>query len=324
MRWVLRYCQASLLHQIANLKNSASKENAYDLVFVLWEGWLDWILEARCRYLAAQLGGNVCIHKSLKSIPSAKAYFFADQSFLALALESAPCIWGAKLFVWFTHPHDYLPVAPAQQSWALRKATRIFVTCSQFRDFLIEQKVEKSKLEVIGPRANPDVFLPHQRGNGIVGFCARYYKRKNPDLVLKIIKHMPHRNFLIVGPDWQEYERFQELIGLTNLTYVQPPYEEYPRYYNQMDVFVSPAVMEGGPVPLVEAMMCNIVPVASRVGFALDIIEHGVNGYLFDVDSSFEQVCPLIEQAFMLRTDVRKTVEHLTWAAFAERVKAEL
>jgi glycosyltransferase involved in cell wall biosynthesis len=84
-----------------------------------------------------------------------------------------------------------------------------------------------------------------------------------------------------------------------------------------MDIFVSTAKLEGGPIPLVEAMMCNVVPVASKTGFAPDLIIHGENGFMFDINSSVETICELIEQAYKVKTDVRKTVEKLSWENFS-------
>lgn len=323
-RWMLQYGKTFARHLAGRLGGESSPEEKYDLVFVIWEGWLDWILEARCRHLSKYLPGKVCLHRSLDNIPPSRAYFFADQGFLAMALEKNPHIWGSKILVWFTHPHDLLPVSRAQQVFALKQATKIFINCSQFKQDLQAQGLNSERVEVVGPRADREVFLPHRRSGGAIGFCTRYYERKNPDLIFTIVRNMPDRRFILVGPDWDKYARFQELSALPNLTYVQPPYGEYPKYYAEMDVFVSPAFMEGGPVPLIESMMCNIVPVASRVGFAVDIVKHGENGFLFEPGAPFEQVCPLIEQAFQLNTDIRRTVEHLTWEAFAERLRSVL
>lgn len=108
---------------------------------------------------------------------------------------------------------------------------------------------------------------------------------------------------------------------LPNFTYLELPYEQYPDFYQQVDVFVSPARLEGGPIPLLEAMMSNAVPVASRTGFAPDIIRHGENGFLFDVDASAAEICSRIEDAYALQAPVRETVKHLTWQRFTNQLQ---
>lgn len=124
---------------------------------------------------------------------------------------------------------------------------------------------------------------------------------------------MPSRKFILLGKGWKEYSKFSEMQDLANFTYIEAPYSDYPKYYAEMDVFVSTAKLEGGPIPLVEAMMCNVVPVASKTGFAPDLIIHGDNGFLFDTDSSVETICELIEQAYQIKTNVRNSVENLSW-----------
>jgi glycosyltransferase involved in cell wall biosynthesis len=74
-------------------------------------------------------------------------------------------------------------------------------------------------------------------------------------------------------------------------------------------------------VPLVEAMMSNVVPVATRTGFAPDLIRDGDNGFLCDIDAPACAVAALVERAFGSTADVRRTVEHLTWRRFSERIQ---
>ncbi|HWI20083.1 MAG TPA: glycosyltransferase, partial [Vicinamibacterales bacterium] len=89
----------------------------------------------------------------------------------------------------------------------------------------------------------------------------------------------------------------------------------------EMDVFVSLAQLEGGPIPLIETMMCNVVPVASRTGFAPDLITHGDNGFLFDVDAPASTIAELVQAALAHDVDIRASVAHLTWERFAGRVQ---
>jgi glycosyltransferase involved in cell wall biosynthesis len=91
-----------------------------------------------------------------------------------------------------------------------------------------------------------------------------------------------------------------------------------------MSVFVSASELEGGPIPLLEAMMSNVVPVASKTGFAPDIIRHGKNGFIFDVGATAQTVCLLIERAFTVECNVHETVQHCSWDDFAANVGARM
>ncbi len=132
---------------------------------------------------------------------------------------------------------------------------------------------------------------------------------------------MPHRKFILLERNWDKYEKFEELLALPNLSYIEAIYSDYPKYYAQMDVFVSPAKLEDGLIALIEAMMCNIVPVARRTGFAPDIINHGKTGFIFDTDRPCEVICDLIEQAFNIQHDISKSVESLSWENFSLQVQ---
>ena len=66
--------------------------------------------------------------------------------------------------------------------------------------------------------------------------------------------------------------------------------------------------------------MANAVPVASHTGFAPELIKHGENGFLFDIDAPASVVADLIERAFAIETDVRESVLFCDWDAFSNRV----
>ena len=50
--------------------------------------------------------------------------------------------------------------------------------------------------------------------------------------------------------------------------------------FKKINVYVSTANVEGGPMGVLEAMACGIPVVITDTGFAGDIIKHGINGFL--------------------------------------------
>jgi glycosyltransferase involved in cell wall biosynthesis len=311
-----------------------SRQPPFDLVFVLDKQDEKWILGAICREIAKHSLGKVQFYydrfyetgmpswpRPVK-LPDAEAYFFADFRFLIRCLKATPSIWFRRKYVWYTHFEE----APKNEFvFALNQATKVISACSLFVELLGRAGVKPEKLTCVLGAADPDVFRSHKRSSdGLIGFCTAFYSRKNPDLILEIVKILHHRKFVLLGRNWERYARFSELTGLANFSYVDVPYSEYPKYYERMTVFVSASALEGGPIPLIEAMMSNIVPVASRTGFAPDVIEHGQNGFLFGVESPAQLVCEYIEKSFLVETDVRATVEHLSWTNFALQMNAIL
>ncbi|MDJ0616918.1 MAG: glycosyltransferase family 4 protein [Calothrix sp. MO_192.B10] len=296
-------------------------EIEYDLVFVIFGFAKNWILEAICREIATYFSGKYCFHYSETDLPPSKAYFIAHYSFLPPCLKQNPHMWWSKILVWYTHPRNDLGISNEELIYVLNKATKVICACSQFARLLVSQGLKSERVTYILGAADPNIFQSHQRQNGAVGFCTAFYYRKEPERIFNIIKMMPHRKFILLGKGWEKYEKFLEMQSLPNFSYIEAPYSDYPQYYALMDVFVSPAKLEGGPIPLVETMMCNVVPVASNTGFAPDLIVHGENGFIFDVDSSVEDICELIDQAFEIKADVRKGVQHLSWENFSLNVQ---
>lgn len=292
-----------------------------DLVFVMpQQGARGWILEAICREIERYFQGT-CLYADKWPLPPARAYYFAHYSSFVWALKHHPFMWGANRIVQFTHPRD-LAVCHNELVYMLQQATAVISMCSLFADDLVREGVSRERMHVEIMGADPALFQPHQRGSGRVGFCSAFYPRKDPERILDIVHAMPHRQFALMGRNWAQWDRFHELTALPNFQYTEGPYSEYPAFYSSLDVFVSPSRLEGGPIPLLEAMMSNVVPVASQTGFAPDVIRPGENGFLFDVDVPTEEICRLIDQAAVSQARIRNSVEHLTWQRFSKAIQS--
>ena len=297
------------------------REPEYDLVFLVHSHWDTWILTGICREIERHSGLRCAYHAwpGTELPPPARAYFVSHYSLFPSLLREDPSFWTARTLVWYTHPAEH-GVDDASMFWALRQASHVVAPCSSSQALVVDGGVPAERASCVLGGADPLLFPPHERGGGVVGFSTAFYPRKAPDRVLELVRAMPHRRFLMLGRHWSRYERWNELRALPNFEYVEPEYADYPGYYRRMDVFVSPALLEGGPIPLLETMMCNVVPVASRTGFAPDLVRHGENGFLFDVDAPTGEICELIEQAFALRADVHATVARYSWAAFTHEL----
>jgi glycosyltransferase involved in cell wall biosynthesis len=302
---------------------SRRDQHQLDLVFVLDERSKGWILEGICREIAQRYPGKSAFCHSPQVLPPARSYFFSHYALLPLSVRTNRNIRKSRLFVWYTHPRR-LQYSEQEVVYALNFADKVFCPNSWVLRYLAQRGVRPQRLQLVLGGADPKQFIGHRRGRGAIGFSTAYYERKRPDRVLEIARAFAERQILLLGRGWERYSRFNELVALRNFTYLEVPYEQYPRYYAQMDVFVSPAILEGGPIPLLETMMSNAVPVASDTGFARDVIQHGRNGYIFDVDAPAPRIIDLISKALANTSDVRRTVEHLTWDSFAAVIRRHM
>lgn len=284
-----------------------------------------WILDAFCHEIGSRL-----TEYSVQYIPYgdrfsiAQKYFFSHYMYYVGSYSIGRSESDSYVFATHLEPEKH-GIGDRLLAKLLSRATLIFCMNSLLKQKFIELGVPEGKLKVTVGAADDGFFSSHERSpQGKVGFCSAFYDRKSPDLIVDIVRRLPQRRFVLLGRKWQEYRRFSELQSLQNLEYVETAYENYPKHYAEMSVFVSPSHLEGGPIPLLEAMMSNVAPVASRTGFAPDVIKHGQNGFLFDVGSSVEHICLLIERAFQLDLDIRSTVLDYNWKGFVAKIAGHM
>ena len=305
-------------------KNNRFKGEVKTVTYVARQKDKDWIFGAKVRRLSKHSALETQVHLSdkLRDLPSTDGYYYIYQNYFCRCLRSTPSILNKKNIVMFTHPNWSKKYSKTHVVWCLNKADYVICLNSDIKAYLIECGVRAEILKVIHIATSAKTFTPHKRiGTGVVGLCSGHHVRKNPELIFDIIKNHTKREFWLLGTNWERFPRFKELLALPNFKYIKDePYENFPAMYEKMDVFLSPSRLEGGPVPLLEAMMSNCMPVASRTGFSADIIEHGQNGYLFDVDATYDEVIPLIEKAFDNQNEVRSTVMDFTWENCAIRI----
>ena len=63
-------------------------------------------------------------------------------------------------------------------------------------------------------------------------------------------------------------------------------YEQIGRLYQALDAYVVPSRQEGGPKGVFEAMASGVPVVTTRVGQAMDLVRHGENAWMVDVDDA--------------------------------------
>ena len=230
---------------------------------------------------------------------------------------------------WYTHPNPVHEIQTTIDSYlsSFHRAHKIIFACSKYKNLWIERGLNSSKAITILGGADKEIFISHDRKDSeYIGVCSSYYERKNPMLLLKIIKLLPSYKFIILGKDWEYFSLFDDLLLNGNVEYIKAKYEDYPKYYRRINVFLSTSTLEGGPIPLIEAMMCNCIPVVSDVGFCSEIITNGKNGFLFDASNPDPiEVCNLIEKAFYMNdVNIRDDVLKYNWDLFSKNILSQL
>lgn len=111
---------------------------------------------------------------------------------------------------------------------------------------------------------------------------------KGPDIFLKMIEilkqRIPELFVLLTGPS-----RGYVLQGLErlNVPYVHrylKEYSEVGQMYQALDVYTITSREEGGPKAILESMASAVPLVTTRVGQAIDLVKHGENGWMVDIE----------------------------------------
>ncbi|MEZ7497258.1 glycosyltransferase family 4 protein [Flavobacterium sp. Arc3] len=113
-----------------------------------------------------------------------------------------------------------------------------------------------------------------------------------PFIFNEVIKENPTAQLILVGRDvpdiisgsgstWKMMEELFTKEALLNVNYLgSVPYSAIQAHINQAAVCVFPSFAEALPVSWIEAMAMEKAIVASNIGWASDVIDDGVNGFL--------------------------------------------
>jgi N-acetyl-alpha-D-glucosaminyl L-malate synthase BshA len=85
------------------------------------------------------------------------------------------------------------------------------------------------------------------------------------------------------GPDRSQAEWLCRRKGIQERVHFLGKQNEINRKLPMADVMLVPSQLESFGLAALEAMACEVVPVATRVGGVPEVIEHGVSGYLAEV-----------------------------------------
>jgi len=311
----------AILHSKFLKKNKKSVFTS--ITYVAREADKNWIFGAKVRRLAkfSDLNSNTYFHNRLRDLPDSDGYFFVFHQYFYRAIRHNPKILNRKNIVMFTHPNWTFSFSESHVIWCLNKADKVICLNSKVQRELIAAGLDAKKTSLIHIASDPDFFYKHERKTGDVGFCSAFGERKNPDLVYQLVKNMPERKFHLIGRYWENYERYDEMKNMANFTYYNnKSYDTYPNLYSKIDIFISPSILEGGPVPVLEAMLSNCFPIASKTGFCPDVISDGKNGFLFDIDAEYSEVIKLIKLADSKTIDVRQTALEYSWKNCSQKI----
>jgi glycosyltransferase involved in cell wall biosynthesis len=113
---------------------------------------------------------------------------------------------------------------------------------------------------------------------------------KGPDVLLEAIAILRHRVrelfVLLSGPARGFVRAGLERLGVPYRHVYVPEYSGMGELYQALDVYLVTSREEGGPKAVLESMSAGVALVSTRVGQATDLVEHGSNGWLTDIEDA--------------------------------------
>lgn len=213
----------------------------------------------------------------------------------------------------------YTPHAYAFQAWEFseskkqlftlieRTFSRLFTTqtfnvSAGERDIALLHRIDKpEKLKVVY-NGIPDIALPSReealRMLGlsnlpqhaiVIGSTVRLAQQKDPmtfvQIAKTVVEHNPLAHFVCVGDGdlHDDVDRFVADNGLAGNVHLLGYRDDAERIVTAFDVYLLTSLYEGLPYSLVEALRAGAPIVATNVTGSNEVVQPGVNGYLFDV-----------------------------------------
>lgn len=172
-------------------------------------------------------------------------------------------------------------------------------------------------------------------GHTVLLFMGLLIERKNPIFLLHVFKELkrqtPNKIKLIIcgsGPLKNQLAKIINKYQLQNEVILHSPVfgKAKQNLYSVADIFVHPAIHEGFPLVVLEAMACGLPIVISKGYSAAEAVTHGKNGYLASTNNKSDWVKVLKKlildkklRAAMGKQSFRRNQQEFTWEQAAKK-----
>ncbi|HZG86179.1 glycosyltransferase [Paenibacillus sp.] len=119
-------------------------------------------------------------------------------------------------------------------------------------------------------------------------FVGRLDRQKGLDILLDIFREYPmgHIKLFVVGDSVLKDQKIDFPKNVVHIGWVEN--DRIDEYYIRCDAVIIPSRWEGFGLVAIEAMRNKRAVLASNRGALPELVEHGVNGYIFDINNKSE------------------------------------
>jgi glycosyltransferase involved in cell wall biosynthesis len=260
--------------------------------------------------------------------------FHFDPDEILVAVGMAECAQLGLLGSVPNHKVQYLhgstPLAPQQVDKALSLPFPKIVVASYLKDLAESRGRGEDVLAVIHNGVDLGeyfVSVPDSQRDG-VGTIFGSDPVKDPETILKVLDRIGRARPEVPVRVFSTERRPKQILAGNYLRH--PTLEQAREIYSQSLVWIVASRSEGFSMPVLEAMACGCVVVATDCGGPRDIIEDRVNGFLVpvgDVDAIVSRVQLLLDDVAMrnqMRLRAQETAERFTWEKCVSELEGTL
>lgn len=191
----------------------------------------------------------------------------------------------------------------------------VYFYCSRDMDLLILNGLEKEKARLALCAVDVDCVSTsnHTRLEKTVILASKFGPRKGLSILPELVSAMPDWRFVGLGRGWTDFVNSTSLKDAENFHHENFDKISRNDHFSTANIFLSLSSLEGGPVPLIEAIKLGCKPIATDTGFARDVLQDGVNGIIIPVNPTVTQVKEAILRAEDLAVSDNSFVNALTW-----------
>ncbi len=153
--------------------------------------------------------------------------------------------------------------------------------------------------------------LGFDRADFVLVYPAEFSKRKNQKMLISALARLPEKIRLVLPGDGallESCKRHASELGVGHRVVFPGYVKDIGSLMLAADAAVSSSRSEGLPFNIVEAMLCSLPVVASRVKGNEDLVDDGVNGFLYDYDD-IDGFTEAVETLYADRENARRMGE---------------
>jgi glycosyltransferase involved in cell wall biosynthesis len=197
---------------------------------------------------------------------------------------------------------NVMPNHSKKMRWVIKKtlmnADKIIAVSNALKSKIVKLGVSEEKVEVIACGVDTNLFKVRNKEKirkdlgikekFIVIYVGPFVGNKNPDHIMKAFKKADVANSKLImvgaGEEFEKFKKIGEDLKIKNMLFTGwINKEKVAEYMSTADVFILASTNEGSPTVIKEAIASGIPVIASKTGGNTEMIEEGVNGFLFNV-----------------------------------------